>query len=275
MAKVKSATYLVLKLIHSTLQKTVAEGLKTNFDILFTKFIKELRIITKNAEKITTSDHLFGKLFSTAYSCIASQSEADMEMYKDLLERDLVKFYVLVLKTLEEKGTSQAAALEFESQLLSGNTFQIGKTQKNKKAEQKPVVAEKTKQVLQQKEQKPEKVTKSKEAPPKGNKSSHRNSSIENLTILITPLLGLKKTVFEQLQTHFNIEEQVKFDAANLSFSGNHKKNLLIVNSLQGLPKSGPKAEIKFFLFGLKENTKPDDIAKNVYLEDEYRVVSD
>lgn len=31
----------------------------------------------------------------------------------------------------------------------------------------------------------------------------------------------------------------------------------------------------KYTLFGLKETTKPDDIAKNVYLRDEYRVCSE
>lgn len=93
---------------------------------------------------------------------------------------------------------------------------------------------------------------------------------MDNLTVLITPPLGLKKTVYEQLQQHFNVVEQSRFNAQTIAFNGKHQKNLVIVNSFQGLPKA--KKDIKFYLFGLRESTKPDDIAKNVYLQEEYRI---
>lgn len=72
------------------------------------------------------------------------------------------------------------------------------------------------------------------------------------------------------LQTSYNVAEQYKLNLASLSFGPASKQNLLIVNSFDGIPSSSQSATITYFLYGLKESTKPDDIAKNVYLLEDY-----
>ena len=48
------------------------------------------------------------------------------------------------------------------------------------------------------------------------------------------------------------------------------KKNLVIVNSFSGILANAKNLKLTLFLYGLKDTTKPDDIAKNYYLEEDY-----
>lgn len=62
-----------------------------------------------------------------------------MEMYRNLLMNDRIKFFALVMKHYEEKNGKDnaedlAKTIDFESQLLSGNQFHIG-TQGHRKVE--------------------------------------------------------------------------------------------------------------------------------------------
>jgi hypothetical protein len=50
---------------------------------------------------------------------------------------------------------------------------------------------------------------------------------------------------------------------------------LLIVNSFDGIPVESSTATFGYFLYGLKETTKPDDIAKNYYLVEDYQVAKE
>ena len=120
MAKIKSATYTVLKLIQSTLANAVLDGFSTNYETLFTNFIKQLRSITRHAKSLALNDTQFSKIFSIGYSFIARKGEADMEMYRGLLEKDSVKFFALALAQM---GQNEQLSLDFESSLLSDNAF--------------------------------------------------------------------------------------------------------------------------------------------------------
>lgn len=51
-----------------------------------------------------------------------------MDMYRNLLQKDRVKFFALVLKNHEEKnakGKNPDNSIDFESQIFSANNFQI------------------------------------------------------------------------------------------------------------------------------------------------------
>lgn len=50
----------------------------------------------------------------------------------------------------------------------------------------------------------------------------------------------------------------------------NGKKNLVIVNSFSGLISNAKNLKLTLFVYGLKDTTKPDDIAKNYYFEEDY-----
>lgn len=78
--------------------------------------------------------------------------------------------------------------------------------------------------------------------------------------------------MYQLLVSHFNVVEQYKVNIKTLAFDGAHKQNLLMVNSFEGLPLSAPSSKVQYYLYGLKE---PDDIAKNVYLEEDYQVTVD
>lgn len=49
----------------------------------------------------------------------------------------------------------------------------------------------------------------------------------------------------------------------------------MVVNSFDGIPVESSTANFEYFLFGLKETTKPDDIAKNYYLIEDYQVAKE
>lgn len=137
-AKVKSVQYLSLKLIHLTLTTALTNGFEMKFDALFTKFIKDLRQLQRNSKNLPCTDTFYAEFFSIAYSLVAKRSEVDMEMYQSLLKNDRIKFFALVLKNHEEKNAKVkgvGASIDFESQLLSGNAFQIG-TQKKPEQQQ-------------------------------------------------------------------------------------------------------------------------------------------
>lgn len=76
-------------------------------------------------------------------------------------------------------------------------------------------------------------------------------------------------------QAAYNIAEQYKINLASLQFGNTNKKNLLIVNSFDGIPVESSTATFEYFLYGLKETTKPDDIAKNYYLIEDYHVAKE
>ena len=80
MAKVKSAQYLSLKLIQTTLQTVLAEGLENQFDSIFTQFIKDLRAVNRHSKKPAT-DTFYAELFSIAFSLVAKRSLVDIEMH--------------------------------------------------------------------------------------------------------------------------------------------------------------------------------------------------
>lgn len=107
------------------------------FDALFTKFIKDLRQLQRNGKNLPCTDTFYAEFFSIAYSLVAKRSEVDMDMYRSLLKNDRIKFFALVLKNHEEKNAKKGvgSSIEFESQLLSGNVFQIG-TQKKPEPQQ-------------------------------------------------------------------------------------------------------------------------------------------
>ena len=198
-----------------------------------------------------------------------------MEMYRNLLMNDRIKFFALVMKHYEEKNGKDnaedlAKTIDFESQLLSGNQFHIG-TQSHRKVEvvhpveAKPTFKPKTEQAPKAKKER-EKEAKPKQTP------RTKTALKGEVRVLIVPPLGLKKTIYETLAANYNICEQLKANSATFAFTGEQRKNLVIVNSFENLPLSAPDTTFKYSLFGLKESTKPDDIAKNVYLKDEYRV---
>lgn len=88
--------------------------------------------------------------------------------------------------------------------------------------------------------------------------------------VVIVPPIGLKKSTFAVLQTVYNVAEQYKLNFSNLQFGNAQKKNLIVLNSFEGLPAQQQGVTFSYFLYGLKESTKPDDIAKNVYLIEDY-----
>lgn len=117
-----------MRLIHQTLTNALTEGFETKFDALFTKFIKDLRQLQRNAKNLPCTDTFYAELFSIAYSLITKRSEVDMDMYRNLLQKDRVKFFALVLKNHEEKnakGKNPDNSIDFESQIFSANNFQI------------------------------------------------------------------------------------------------------------------------------------------------------
>jgi hypothetical protein len=67
MAFIKSMQYLLLKLIHSTLARALADNLQTPFDALFNQLIKEMRILTKSGRLLPCSDTFYAELFSVGY----------------------------------------------------------------------------------------------------------------------------------------------------------------------------------------------------------------
>lgn len=89
------------------------------------------------------------------------------------------------------------------------------------------------------------------------------------------PPVGLKKSTMQLLQAAYNVTEQYKINLASLQFGTAYKKNLLIVNSFDGIPVESSTATFGYFLYGLKETTKPDDIAKNYYLVEDYQVAKE
>lgn len=66
-AKIKSAEYLVLKLLRNTLLFALEEDQVPRYDSLFNGFIRELKTITKVAKNLAYTDTQFAELFSTAY----------------------------------------------------------------------------------------------------------------------------------------------------------------------------------------------------------------
>jgi hypothetical protein len=88
------------------------------------------------------------------------------------------------------------------------------------------------------------------------------------MIVLVVPPLGMKKSVYEALLSNFNVAEQYRANLQTLSFTGTHKRSLLLVHSFEGLPLQTTQS-VKYYV-NLKENTKPDDIAKNVYLQEDY-----
>ena len=66
-AKIKSAEYLVLKLLRNTLLFALEEDQVPRYDSLFNGFIRELKTITKIAKNLAFTDTQFAELFSTAY----------------------------------------------------------------------------------------------------------------------------------------------------------------------------------------------------------------
>ena len=50
MAKIKSVQYKALKLIQVTLNKAIDDDFSVKFEQLFTKFIKDLKVLSKNVD---------------------------------------------------------------------------------------------------------------------------------------------------------------------------------------------------------------------------------
>ena len=86
--------------------------------------------------------------------------------------------------------------------------------------------------------------------------------------------MGLKKTILETIKGTYNVEEQYKFNFEALRFPNNKKRNIVVVNSFDGVLTKVTGATLSLRVFALKESTKPDDIAKNYYLEEDYQVAS-
>lgn len=86
------------------------------------------------------------------------------------------------------------------------------------------------------------------------------------------PPLSLRKSTYALLAGSFNVVEQQKLILKDLRFPTNSKRNLLILHSFAGLPIKVPEAKITYYVHGLTETTKPDDIAKNFYLQEDYHV---
>jgi hypothetical protein len=67
MAKIKSAQYMSLKLIQTTLKNVLAEGLENKYESIFTQFIKDLRAVNRDST-------FYAELFSIAFSLVAKRS---------------------------------------------------------------------------------------------------------------------------------------------------------------------------------------------------------
>jgi anaerobic ribonucleoside-triphosphate reductase len=68
MAKIKSAQYMSLKLIQTTLKTVLAEGLENKYESIFTQFIKDLRAVNRD------TNTFYAELFSIAFSLVAKRS---------------------------------------------------------------------------------------------------------------------------------------------------------------------------------------------------------
>jgi hypothetical protein len=86
------------------------------------------------------------------------------------------------------------------------------------------------------------------------------------------PPLSLRKSTYALLAGSFNIVEQQTLILKHLNFAINSKRNLLILHSFASLPIKAPESKITYYVHGLTETTKPDDIAKNFYLQEDYHV---
>lgn len=271
-AKVKSVQYQSLKLIHSTLATALTDELETKFDALFTKFIKDLRLLQRNGRNLPCTDTFYAELFSVAYSLVAKKSEVDMDMYRGLLQRDRIKFFALVLKSHEEKNAKAKGvgpSIDFESQLLSGNSFQIASVAPQKKPEPQNT-EKKAAQLKVEPKVEPKPKSKPQEAAKPSKQPAKQVSG--SLKVVIVPPVGLKKSTMKLLQSGYNVAEQYRLNLASVHFGTAQKQNLLIVNSFDGIPAESQTATLTYFLYGLKESTKPDDIAKNFYLVEDYQV---
>lgn len=264
MAKVKSMQYMLLKLIQTTLLAALAEKFSTPFDAMFSNFIKELRHLSKNGRLLPGHDTFYAELFSVAYQLMTKRSEADMDMYRSLLQKDRIKFFALVIKHYEEKtnSTDESCSIDFESQLLSTH-FTKNRVHFADKPIHKPVEKPGT-------DPKPRTESKPKPAADQTKPASKKAQLPSEFFVVVMPPLSLKKTTYALLAANFNITEQPKIDLATLRFSASHKRNIVIVYSFEGLPVSIPG--VTYYIFGLRDSTKPDDIAKNFYLQEEYHV---